>query len=350
VKVDGAIFPGVDDLRLYAGDLSLVAERAKLLEAQGWDGIFTLETSTDPFLDLLLAAEHTRHVELLTGVAIALARTPMTMALPAWNLHKFSGGRLILGLGSQIRAHIEKRFSMPWRGPARQMREFVLALRAIWHSWQTGERLAFRGEFYTHTLMTPIFDPGPLECPPPRIHLGALGPAMVRVAAEVADGLFGHPFTTAKFVREVQLPALEAGLAIRGRARRDFDLPAMILTVTGRDAAEMRVAEGAARRLLAFYGSTPAHYRVLELHGFADLGPRLNALSKQGLWAEMAQLLPSELLREFCLIGTPDEIPALAAKRCADLFDRLTLYAPYPSAPELWPPIVRGIQRIPARV
>jgi probable F420-dependent oxidoreductase len=277
MKVDGAIFPGVDDLRLYAGDLSLVPARARLLEEQGWDGIFTLDTSIDPFFNLLLAAEHTRRVDLITGVAIAFARTPMTMALPAWNLQKYSGGRLVLGLGSQVQAHIEKRFSMPWHGPARQLREYVEALRAIWHAWQTGEPLRFRGEFYTHTLMNPLFDPGPIEGAPPKIHLGALGPKMVRVAAEVADGLYGHPFTTPRFVREVQLPALREGWLASGRSRATFDLPAMILTVTGRDAREQATAEAAARRLLAFYGSTPAYFGVLELHGFGELGPRLNS-------------------------------------------------------------------------
>ncbi|MCA9512650.1 MAG: TIGR03617 family F420-dependent LLM class oxidoreductase [Myxococcales bacterium] len=347
MKVDGAIFPGRDDLSLYESDLSSVPARARLLEQQGFDGLFTLDTSIDPFFTLLLAAEHSERIELVTAVAIAFARTPMTMALPAWNLQKLSGGRLVLGLGSQVRAHVEKRFGMPWHGPARQMREFVLALRAIWHAWQTGEPLRFRGELYTHSLMNPLFDPGPIDVPPPRVVVGALGPQMVRVAGEVADGLYGHPFTTSAFVREVQLPALREGLSASGRTLADFDMPAMLLTVTGRDARERAVAEGAARRLLAFYGSTPAYYCVLEQHGFDDLGPRLNRMSKEGRWAEMSALLPDELLREICLVGTPDEIPELARERCRGGCDRITLYAPYPSSPETWPSIVRGIQRIP---
>lgn len=350
LKVDGSIYPGVDNLNLFEGDLSIAAERAQLLESMGFDGVFTLDTNVDPFFNLLLAAEHTEKLELMTGVAIAFARSPMTVALQTWNLHQFSRGRMMLGLGSQVQAHIEKRFSMPWHSPAKQMREFVLAVRAIWSSWQTGEPLQFRGDYYTHTLMTPVFSPGPLDFPMPKIFIGALGPKMVEVAGEVGDGIYGHPFNTMKFIKEVQLPALQKGLDKSGRSLADFIVPAMIITVSGRNTEEMASAEHAARRLLAFYGSTPAYYPVLELHGWGDLGPRLNAMSKEGRWDEMTRLFSDEMMAEFCVIGRPEEIPDLMAERCDGLVDRITLYTPYHSDPGMWSAVIRGIKEKPGKI
>lgn len=349
MKIDGALFPGVDDLRLYDGDLSIVPERIRLLEEMGFDGAFTLETNVDPFFNLLLAAEHSSRIELITGVAIAFARSPMTTALQSWNLQEYSGGRFILGIGSQVRAHVEKRFSMPWHGPAKQMREYVLALRAIWDHWQNGTKLNFRGEFYTHAVTNPVFTPAPLAGPPPKIHVGGLGPRMVEMAGEVADGLFAHPFITPKFLHEVQVPALERGLAKSGRTLADFDMPAMIITITGRNDEEIERAEANVRRLLAFYGSTPNYHSVLEAHGWNDLGPILNRMSKEGRWAEMPAELPDEMVEQFCVKGRPSEIPKLIEERSAGLVDRLTLYAPYASEPELWGDIVTGVKALPGK-
>ncbi|WP_416898087.1 MAG: TIGR03617 family F420-dependent LLM class oxidoreductase [Minwuia sp.] len=349
MKVDGALFPGVDDLRLYDGDLSLVPERARMLEAAGYDGLYTIETNIDPFFNLLLAAEHTERIELITGVAIAFARSPMTVALQAWNLQQYSKGRFILGLGSQIQTHIERRFSMPWHGPAKQMREYVLALRSIWDSWATGSKLNFRGEFYTHTITNPVFTPAPIDGPPPKIHVGALGPRMVEMAGEVADGLFGHPFNTPTFIHEVQMPALQRGLAKSGRTLADFEMPAMVITITGRTEEEMQAAEANCRRLLAFYGTTPAYWRVMEAHGWGDLGPVLNSMSKENRWAEMPDLLPDEMVAELCVKGAPEDIPALIDARVGSFADRLTLYAPYASDPAMWEGIVRGIKALPGK-
>jgi probable F420-dependent oxidoreductase len=343
LKVDGAIFPGGENL--YSGELTDVPARAALLERMGYDGVFTLDTNIDPFLSLLLAAEHSERIELITGVAIAFARSPMTLALQAWNLQKFSRGRMILGLGSQVRAHIENRFSMPWAAPAEKMRELILAVRAIWDCWGRGKPLDFRGKHYKHTLMTPVFNPGPIDYADPKIYLGALGPKMIEVAGEVADGLYGHPFTTLRFIEEKQLPSLDVGLARAGRSRADFDMPAMIITITGRDAGEIAAADFDMRRLLAFYGSTPAYYSVLELHGWGDLGPRLNRLSKEGKWREMADLFSPEMVDAFAVKGRPEEIPDLIAARCRGLIDRVTLYAPYRSDAGIWPGIVEGLQR-----
>jgi probable F420-dependent oxidoreductase len=342
LKVDGAIFAGSENL--YSGELHDAPARAQLLESQGYDGVFTLDTTVDPFFSLLLAAEHTQRVELMTGVAIAFARSPMTVALQAWNLQKYSKGRMILGLGSQVKAHIENRFSMPWTAPAERMREFILAVRAIWDCWGRDVPLKFRGEHYRHTLMTPVFNPGPLEYPDPKIYLGALGPKMIEVAGEVADGLYGHPFNTIRFIEEVQLASLRQGLAKSGRTLRDFDMPAMIVTITGRNDEEIAAADFAMRKLLAFYGSTPAYYSVLELHGWGDLGPRLNQMSKEGKWVEMADSFTEEMVQQFAVKGRPEEIPDLIAERCKGLIDRVTLYAPYESDQTIWPDIVRGIQ------
>lgn len=343
LKVDGAIFPGGENL--YDGDLTDVPARAREMEASGYDGLFTLDTKVDPFSSLLLAAEHTRRIELMTGVAIAFARSPMTVALQTWNLQKFSRGRTILGLGSQVRAHIENRFSMPWAAPAEKMREFILALRSIWDCWGRGAPLNFRGKYYKHTLMTPVFNPGPIGYPDPKIYLGALGPRMVEVAGEVADGLYGHPFTTMKFIDDVQLPALQKGLQKAGRTMDSFDMLAMIITITGRNDHEMAQADQAMRKLLAFYGSTPPYYSVLAAHGWGDLGPRLNRMSKEGRWEEMANLFSPEMVAAFTVKGRPEEIPGLIAQRCKGMVDRVTLYAPYPSAPSIWPDIVKGIQQ-----
>lgn len=324
--------------------------RAAAIEAMGADGLFTLDTTVDPFLTLLLAAEHTRKAELITGVAIAFARSPMTVALQAWNLQRYSHGRMILGLGSQVQAHIEKRFSMPWGPPAAKMREYLQAVRAIWDCWGRGAPLKFRGEFYTHTLMTPTFNPGPTEgLADPKIYLGALGPKMVEVAGELADGLYGHPFTTLPFVRDVQMPSLRAGLEKSGRTLKDFDMPAMIMTITGETDAALAKADLAIRKLIAFYGSTPAYYSVLDYHGWTDLGPRLNQMSKEGKWDEMTLLITDEIVEAFAVRGKPSEIPDRIHARCEGLIDRVTLYTPYEIADEILPGIIAGIRAKPGK-
>ncbi|SNS65581.1 probable F420-dependent oxidoreductase, MSMEG_2256 family [Sphingomonas laterariae] len=347
LKVDGAIFKGGDNL--YSGDLADIAGRAALMEEMGFDGLFTLDTTVDPFMALLLAAEHSRRCELITGVAIAFARSPMTLALQAWNLQRYSRGRMILGLGSQVQAHIEKRFSMPWGPPAAKMREAILAIRAIWDCWGRGVPLDFRGIYYRHSLMTPTFNPGPNDLPDPKIYLGALGPKMVEVAGEVADGLYGHPFTTIAFMRDVQLPSLEIGLARSGRTLADFDMPAMIMTITGEDDRAIAAADRAVRKLIAFYGSTPAYYGVLEHHGWHDLGPRLNRMSKEGRWDEMTGLITGEIVDAFAVRGAPSEIAGRIAARCAGLVDRVTLYTPYALSDAVLPEIVAGLKALPGK-
>ncbi|MBI2168381.1 MAG: LLM class F420-dependent oxidoreductase [Actinobacteria bacterium] len=325
-------------------DLGGVANKAGELEALGYDGLIAAETSHDPFFPLLLAADQTERVQLATGIAVAFSRNPMQLATVANDLHLFSGGRFALGLGSQIKPHIEKRFSMPWSHPAARMREFVLALRAIWATWNDGVPLDFRGDFYQHTLMTPFFNPGPNPYGPPKVYVAAVGPQMTEVAGEVCDGLLVHGFTTEKYFRETTLPALERGMAKSGRSRADFEVAYPIFMVTGDTEEEVATAAAGVRQQLAFYGSTPAYRGVLEAHGWGDLQGELNRLSKEGKWADMGALVDDEILDAFAVQGLPEQLPGLVLDRFGDLIDRVSFYAPYQADPDRWAGVLAGFK------
>ena len=273
MKVDGGV----------GWDLDTVGAQAQELEEMGYSGILSAETSHDPFLPLLVAAQNTEKVDLMTGIAVAFGRSPMTLANIGHDLNAASKGRFILGIGSQIRAHITKRFSMPWSNPAPRMREFILAMRAVWANWNDGEPLQFTGKFYTHTLMTPFFTPTNTEFGAPRVFLAAVGPLMTEVAGEVADGMIAHAFTTEKYLRETTLPALERGFAKAGKKREDFEISYPVFVATGQNEAELAEAKIATCRQIAFYGSTPAYKPVLESIGVGELQGELNAMSKQGI-------------------------------------------------------------------
>jgi probable F420-dependent oxidoreductase len=298
MKIDAALLPT---------DLATTGQAAATLEAQGFDGLLSFEGAHDPFLPLAVAAERTERVELTTAIAIAFARNPMVCAYQANDLQLLSRGRFVLGLGTQIRPHVEKRFGQPWSKPNARMREFVRALRAIWHAWETGERLAFRGEFYTHTLMTPFFSPGPNPHGFPRVALAGFGPAMIAVAGEVADGWIVHPLNSPRYVREVGLPALERGLARAGRRRGDVEISCQTITMIGSTDAEVAAARAKARGQIAFYGSTPAYRVMLEHHGWGDLQPELNRMSKEGRWLDMMALVTDEMLDAIGVSGRPAE-------------------------------------------
>jgi probable F420-dependent oxidoreductase len=325
-------------------DPSGVIDTARLAEEVGYDGIWSAETSHDPFLPLVLAAEHTERIKLGTGIAVAFARNPMNLAVVANDLQTLSKGRFMLGLGSQIKPHIEKRFSMPWSHPAPRMRELILAVRAIWTSWAEGSRLAFRGEFYRHTLMTPMFDPGPNPYGHPRIFLAAVGEKMTEVAGEVGDGLLAHGFTTERYLRQVTVPALQRGLARSGRERGDIQISYPGMVVTGADEAGFAAAAKAVKAQLAFYASTPAYRPVLELHGWGDLQTELNTLSKRGAWDAMADLIDDEMLNTFAVVGDLDDIAGEVLKRFGGLIDRFNFYAPYPMEPERWAEVLAGFR------
>jgi probable F420-dependent oxidoreductase len=335
VKVDGV---------LISRGLEGVPEVARELEELGYDGAFSAETAHDPFFPLLLAAEHTERLELVTGIAVAFARSPMTLANLGYDLQAYSQGRFVLGLGSQIKAHIEKRFSMPWSHPAARMRELILAMRAIWACWNDGDKLDFRGEYYRHTLMTPFFNPGPNPYGPPRVFLAAVGARMTEVAGEVADGILLHGFTTERYVREVTLPALERGWARAGKQRGDFEISGPMFVVTGTNEEELAAARGATKQQIAFYGSTPAYRGVLELHGWGDLQGELNRLSKQGEWAAMGELVTDDILETFAVVAEPEDVPRQMLARYGDVLDRISFYAPYKSDPDRWSKVLDGFR------
>lgn len=313
LKLDGGI----------PNQLARVPDAAGDLERDGYDGGWTAETSHDPFLPLLLAAEHTSRLELGTNIAVAFARNPMTVANVGWDLQAYSRGRFILGLGTQIRPHIEKRFSMPWSHPARRMHEFICALRAIWSAWSEGSKLRFEGDFYTHKIMTPMFTPEPQPYSAPKVFVAAVGEAMTGMCGEVADGHLGHPMVSKRYLEEVTLPALLRGMRRSGRGRGDFEVSGEVLIATGDNDAELAAATAAVRKQIAFYGSTPAYRKVLELHGWGDLHSELHRLSLDGQWDAMGSLIDDEMLAAFAVVGPVDTIAAALKSRCEGAVDRV---------------------------
>jgi probable F420-dependent oxidoreductase len=311
------------------------------VERAGFGCAWVTETVRDPFVVLARAADATRGLALGTGVAIALARSPMTLAQSAHDVHRLSGGRLLLGLGSQVRPHITRRFGMPWSRPADRMREYVLALRAIWAAWNDGTELDFRGEFYSHTLMTPFFDPGPTGFGSPPVFLGGVGERMTAVAGEVADGFVCGPLTSIDSLRAHTLPALEAGRVHSDRAR--FTVTGMPFVVTGVDAAATARVALATRKRIAFYASTPVYRFVLEVHGWGGLHDRLHALSREGRWDDMAALIDDEVLDAFAVVAEPDDVAPVLRKRWDGLADRLMVHCAADPGAEVWPAIAAGM-------
>jgi probable F420-dependent oxidoreductase len=317
---------GADRLRIDRGipsELARVPGVVGALERRGYDGCWAGEINHDPFLPVLLAAEHTSRLEVGTSIAVAFARNPMTVANLGWDLQSYSGGRFNLGLGTQIQAHVEKRFSMPWSHPVRRMREFVGALHAIWTAWRDGTRLAFDGEFYTHQLMTPMFTPEPSEHGFPTVFIAAVGEAMTEMCGEVADGLLAHAFTTKRYADEVTAPALLRGLRRVGRDRNGFQVSCPVFVVTGETDEQMAAAAAATRKQIAFYGSTPAYRKVLDLHGWGDLHVELHRLSKLGRWDAMGEFVDDDVLRAFAVVAPPSELAGALLARCDGVIDRV---------------------------
>jgi probable F420-dependent oxidoreductase len=318
LKVDAAVASG----------LTNVAEAASTLERRGYDCCWTAEINHDPFLPLVLAAEHTTRIELGTSIAVAFARNPMTVANVGWDLQEYSGGRFILGLGSQVQAHIEKRFSMPWSRPVPRMREFVLALHEIWSCWRDGTKLRFEGDFYTHKIMTPMFTPEPQPHPSPKVFVAAVGEAMTEMCGEVADGLLAHAFTTKRYFEDVTIPALLRGMQRSGRQRSDFQLSCPIFVVTGETEEQLTAGAVGTRKQIAFYGSTPAYRKVLELHGWGDLHTELHRLSLQGEWDAMGSLIDDEILETFAVVAPLDTVASKIRERCDGVIDRVLVGFP----------------------
>jgi len=303
-------------------------ERARRLEALGVEGVFTFEGPRDLFLPLILAAANTSTIELMTNVAIAFPRNPIQLAHQANDLQCLSHGRFTLGLGAQVRGQIEKRYGVPFDRPIARMRELIGALRAIFAAWQYDEGLAFDGEFYRHTLMPPMFNPGPNPYGMPPIFLGALGPQMTRLAAEIADGLLVMPFNTRRHFQERTLPMVDEGLARAGRSTADLDLVGEVIVCCGRTEEELAAADEATRWLLSFYASTPSYRPVLDVEGWGDVQTELHALSKEGRWDEMPRRIEPAMLSTLAARGTPEEVATDIAARFGERVHRVAFYTP----------------------
>ena len=335
------------DAALLSAGFDDVAATARDVEARGYAGIWASEVAHDPFLQLLAAGQATERLQVGTAIAVAFARSPMTLAHTAHDLQRYTRGRFVLGLGTQIKAHVERRFSMPWTAPAARMREFIGALHAIWNAWQHKEPLRFQGEHYRHTLMTPMFAPPPHEWGAPPVYLAAVGPLMTRLAGEVADGLLVHGFTTERYLRERTLPALEEGLQAAGRGRDQVAVTLPGLVVSGGTEEEMAEAALAVKATIAFYGSTPAYRPVLELHGWEGLADELHALSvsrREDKWTAMRDLVDDEVLATFAVVAEPDDVAAGVRGRFDGLVDRFSVYASYPAPLDRWDPLVRSFR------
>ena len=289
-------------------DIGKIPDRARWVEDMGYDGINTNEDFSSPFMALTLAAEHTERVLLGTSIAVVFPVSPMTTAYMAWEIQKYSQGRFRLGMGSQVKGHIERRFSTPWNAPGPRMRDYVLSLKAIWDSFQNGGPLRFDGEHYKFSLITPHFNPGPIDYPPPRIFIAAVGPYMFRLAGEHCDGVLPHGFMPPKYMDEVALPNLEKGLKRSGRTLKDIEVSTGGFLVMGEDEDELGEAFNAARRRIAFYASTRTYKGVMDIHGWGDVCLDLNRLAAAGSWDEMAKLITDEMVETFATIGTYDQI------------------------------------------
>lgn len=329
-------------------DLRQVPAAARAIEAAGYDGLMTMENAHEPFLPLAVAATATERVELITGIAIAFARSPMVVANAGWDLQAAAPGRVVLGLGSQIKAHNEHRFSVPWSAPAPRMREYVLALRAIWDCWQGKAPLNFRGVHYRFTLMTPNFVPEPLSGPPPAVTIAAVGPAMLRVAGEVCDGVRLHPFCTRTYLDQVVLPQLAAGRQRGGRAREQFEISGGGFIATGPDDEAVARMWEWVRYRVAFYASTPAYWPVLACHGLEDLGEKLNRMTKAGQWDRIAAEVSDDVVALFAASGRHDQLAAAIEARFGGASDAVFASVATAVPADLPPDLVQDIRRIPA--
>ncbi|HEX9900960.1 MAG TPA: TIGR03617 family F420-dependent LLM class oxidoreductase [Candidatus Methylomirabilis sp.] len=322
------------DVRL-GGPISEAARLARRAEAMGFDGVWTSETQHDAFLPLVLAAEQTDRVQLGTSIAVAFGRSPIVTAHLAWDLAALTQGRFLLGLGTQVKGHIERRYGLAWNSPGPRLKEYIQALRAIWDCWQHGTPLNYQGQFYSHTLMTPFFNPGPIAHPRIPIHIAGVQPYMCRLAGELCDGFQVHPFHSATYLQELVLPNLEEGLKLSGRTRADICLASSVFIVTGANQEEMDVAARSVKTQIGFYASTPNYRVILECHGWGQVARDLTRKSIQGDWEGMAALITDEMLDAFAIVGTPGAVPEKLRRRYTGLLDRLSVYETFQPAGDL---------------
>ncbi len=330
------------DVTLLSGlrDIPALAEK---IDALGVDGLWTTETSHNPFLPLTHAAAHSKRTQIGTAIAIAFARSPMVTAQLAWDLAEQSDGRFILGLGTQVKAHIVRRFSSVWDSPGPRLRDYILSMRAIWDCWQNNKPLKYEGEFYKFSLMTPFFAPAPMKHSNIPVFIAGVNPYLCKLAGELCQGLHVHPFHTAKYLREIAIPNVEQGAKEAGRSRSDVELTCAIFVVTGANQKEIEINKNSVKAQIAFYASTPSYDIVLETHGWEELGKRLNVMSREGRWMEMADLISDEMLEEFAVIAPHDQLAAKVRERYDGLLDRIGYYFPFDltTDEQLWVDAVR---------
>ncbi len=320
MKIDG-VFGFEDEF----DSTEALTAKARQLEKLGYDGLAVAEITHEPFMPLALAAHETSHIELTSSIAVALARNPMNMAHIGHDLNAYSRGRFTLGLGSQIKPHITRRFGMPWHGAARQMREFIEALHAIWDCWYKGKPLAYNGKFYSHSLMTPEFSPTNTQFGRPKVLMAAVGPLMVKTAAAVADGIIVHPFCSELHFRDVMLPELKASLDDNGRSLAEFEVRFPVFVASGESGKELEKEKTAIKYRMGFYASTPAYKTVLDTHGWGDLQSRLHRLTREGNWEQLPHEISDGMLQAFAVVGEPVEVAQQLRDRYGDLIDRVTL-------------------------
>ena len=335
-KIDGPLYATLEN----------AVEGAVELARVGYDGLYTLEGAHDPFYPLVLASEHAPALDISTSIAVSLPRNPLHLAYQALDLQNYSKGKFYLGLGSQVKPHIEKRFGCEFSPVAKRMREQILAIKAIFDCFQNGSRLNFQGEYYRHTLMAPMFNPGPCEYGPPPILTGGFGPKMCQMAGEVADGLIIHPFSNMPYIREHVLDNVRLGLKKGGRSEETFILSIAAMVITGDSEANYDKAYDAIRSLLAFYGSTPAYLPAMQAIGCESLQPELNRLSKENRRDEMTALISDDIVEHFAVIGEPDQIAQQLLDKYGRLASRLSIYAPYFAKSDVWRGIIADIKRL----
>ncbi len=320
IKLDASLM-GTDDLLR-------IPQIAHAAEKLGFDGLWSSETNHDPFMPLALAATATSQMTLGTAIALSFTRSPMTLAYTCWDLAAMTQGRFILGLGTQVKAHNERRFSVPWDAPIPRLREVIESLRAIWHAWRTGERLNYRGQYYTFTLMTPFFTPPRHEYPIP-ITIAGVNTGLCRLAGELCEGFHVHPLNSVKYLTEVVRPAIAEGAARAGRSPDDVALIASVFIVTGRNAQESAAMREFVRQQIAFYASTPSYRVIFATHGWEETAAELSALAARKRWGDMPALISDEMVETFAVVAPPEEVGRAVLARYAGLVDRITLYRPY---------------------
>lgn len=324
------------DVGILAPNLLDIPNVARAAEEMGFAGLWTSETQHDPFLPLALAAEHTSRIELGTAIAVAFPRSPTVLAHIAWDLANASHGRFILGLGTQVKAHIERRFGMTWESPAPKLREMILAMRALWQAWQGDGKINFRGEFYKITLMTPFFNPGEIDYPDIPIYIAGVNEHLCRVAGELCQGFHVHPFHTPEYIRQIVLPNIKLGAEKTNRSRADVQLASSIFVATNDDEREL------VRQQISFYASTPSYKAVLDVHGWGEVNEKLGALAARGKWSEMPAFITDDILNQVAIVAPVDEIPTRIKQKYAGLLDRVALYLPFTPEDEMWKELAKS--------